>query len=87
MHPHGLLYLEPKHLRYGPVPSDCFGGFHGVLYKKHFFGDGTLLRWGLFTDYPEGLYVDDDYLCGIAGLLGSSIIILEIHAFWLYVVQ
>jgi hypothetical protein len=73
-HPRGLDYIQDGQLTKGPVAVDCFGGFYGVLYKKGFFGDGSLLRTGLFTDYPEGSYVDDDYICGVAGLLGRRAI-------------
>ena len=41
------------------------GGFAGVLYKPVFFRSLDELESGVFDKYPEGSFVDDDYISGM----------------------
>lgn len=69
-HPNFDYISQPSH----PIQVDCLAGFTGVLYKKRFFHNGALLRTALFTEFKDGFYVDDDYISGVAGLLGTKVI-------------
>lgn len=72
----GSPYRHPNFRYIGstdtPVSIDFVGGFRGVLYRPSFFQVDPMLLVRWLNDYPEGRWVDDDYLSGVLSHFGIS---------------
>ncbi len=78
----GAPYTHPNFHYYDNVghafPVHIVGGFQGVLYRARFFATPKFhdILAELLPEFPEGRWVDDDYISGIAAKLGVKRLIV-----------